>query len=283
MRNVTRLVLAGWLFALAPALVAAAHQQAPDVEREVFYLLNREREAEGIAPVEWDDRLAEAARGHAEVMAAHHAIAHDFRGEPDLKRRVIAGGLRFDRLAENVALAATPAEIHDSLMQSPPHRANILNPGYNAAGVGAIRVGDELFVVEDFAHRLVTYTSDQAEDAVAAAVRKARGSGDLTRLSEPVLREQACAMAEHDSLTTPEVTAKLPRARFILRFTAPDPDRLPASLVAEAANPARSQFAVGGCFARSATYPEGTYWFVVAFVEKSAPPPPPPKGSPPGL
>ncbi len=88
-------------------------------------------------------------------------------------------------------------------------------------------------------------------------------------------------MAEHDSLTTPDLTAKLPRARFIVRFTAPEPQRLPTSLVAESGNPARTEFAVGGCFARSATYPEGTYWFVVAFLEKRSPPPA--KGSLPRL
>ncbi len=244
---------------------AAAEMQADPVdERAVFHLLNDDRQAAGVAPVEWDDRLAEAARRHAFELAKHHALSHQFPGEPDLKQRIIATGLRFDKLAENVAFADTPEEINDSFLNSPPHRVNMLNPDYNAVGIGAVRMGQELFVVQDFAHRTVAYSETQAEDRVAAALQKARGGPALVRVEVPFLHDEACSMAERDQLTTPDLNAKLPKARYFVRFTAPEPQQIPDTLVQAGENPARTHFAVGACFAKSSTYPEGIYWVVVA-------------------
>jgi uncharacterized protein YkwD len=60
-----------------------------------------------------------------------------------------AGRGPFDRLrtakinylaaGENLAFAPTVVVAHDGLMDSPGHRANILNPAYGRAGIGALR------------------------------------------------------------------------------------------------------------------------------------------------
>ena len=70
--------------------------------------------------------------------------------------RVQDAGLPFDKLAENLAEAATPEDAHETLMASPGHRRNVLNPELRRVGIGMIPAqlctGDNLWiVVVDFA------------------------------------------------------------------------------------------------------------------------------------
>ena len=53
-------------------------------------------------------------------------------GDTELVQKV---RLRFDAVAENVADAESPDETHQALMNSPPHRENILNPQYRLTGI----------------------------------------------------------------------------------------------------------------------------------------------------
>ena len=50
--------------------------------------------------------------------------------------RMRAGGAAFRAAGENLALAPTVQIAHDGLMNSPGHRANILNPRYRRIGIG---------------------------------------------------------------------------------------------------------------------------------------------------
>ena len=50
--------------------------------------------------------------------------------------RMRDGGVRFGAAGENLALAPTVQVAHDGLMNSPGHRANILNPRYRRVGIG---------------------------------------------------------------------------------------------------------------------------------------------------
>jgi hypothetical protein len=44
-----------------------------------------------------------------------------------------------------------------------------------------------------------------------------------------------------------------------------EPDQLPGEAQKAVADPRLRSFAVGACFARSASYPNGAYWIAVAF------------------
>ena len=58
--------------------------------------------------------------------------------------------MHFDVSGENVAVNTTAAGAHKGLMGSPPHRANILYPRYNAIGIGVLRAGQQIWVTQDF-------------------------------------------------------------------------------------------------------------------------------------
>jgi uncharacterized protein YkwD len=118
-------------------------------EQELFASVNQARRALGLAPLRWDDRLAAAARRHAQVMAQRGSAQHGFSGEPCLTTRVKQAGARFSWLSENVTQGPTPRFIHSQLMNSPPHRANILDWEMDSIGVGVVEHGGQLFAVED--------------------------------------------------------------------------------------------------------------------------------------
>ncbi len=118
-------------------------------ERELFASVNQARREWGLAPLRWDDRLAAAARRHAEAMAERGSAQHGFEGEPSLSMRVKQAGARFSWLSENVTQGPTPNFIHSQFMNSPPHRANILDRGMDSIGVGVVEQRGRLFAVED--------------------------------------------------------------------------------------------------------------------------------------
>ncbi len=120
------------------------------MERELFASVNQARQSAGLAPLRWDESLATAARRHAELMAEHGSIQHEFQGEPSLAARVKQTGARFRWLSENVFEGPSAEFIHTQFMKSPPHRANILDRDMDSIGVGVVERDRQWFAVEDF-------------------------------------------------------------------------------------------------------------------------------------
>jgi len=120
------------------------------MERELFASVNQARQSAGLAPLRWDESLAAAARRHAELMAEHESIQHEFQGEPSLAARVKQAGARFRWLSENVFQGPSTEFIHTGFMRSPPHRANILDRDMDSIGVGVVERDRQFFAVEDF-------------------------------------------------------------------------------------------------------------------------------------
>ena len=127
-----------------------AQQNSSSGERGLFDAANRERRAQSLPSLKWDDALASAARKHAEQMAQQGSIAHQFSGEPSLPARATQAGARFVWLAENVDQSASAGSIHERLMKSPLHRANIVDRDMDSVGIGITIRNGQWFAVEDF-------------------------------------------------------------------------------------------------------------------------------------
>lgn len=140
-------------FAVAAVAPTAAHACAGDganpnhvsmetIDSATVCLLNRERRSRGIRKLRVNKRLNRAARGHAHNMVERGFFAHgDFVG-----RIRAAGYLKRARgylVAENIAWGslhyATPSNIVSRWMNSPGHRANILNGRLREIGIGVSR------------------------------------------------------------------------------------------------------------------------------------------------
>jgi uncharacterized protein YkwD len=108
----------------------------PDLEAGMLVLLNDERRAHGLRPLQADPEAAEVARAHARDMFARGYFSHITPEGEDPFDRMRRSRLRFLAAGENLALARTLPMAHQGLMNSPGHRANILRASFGRVGIG---------------------------------------------------------------------------------------------------------------------------------------------------
>ena len=257
------------------ATLKPAAAKSPDIpfnsselqtEQELLELANESRQQAGAPPLALDEGLSQAARIHAQAMLTARQLSHQFDGEPSLPHRLAATtSLKLDQEGENVALDYDAEHGHQHLMLSPPHRANLLNPAYNVVGLGVVRSGDRLYIVQDFGHALPNYSASEVKERIAATVNQTRRQvrqAELPRHDLAVADEAACSMAQADKLGTLPVQ-QLAQRFTVLTYSSVHPDTLPpeASHAIDSGN--LKSFSVGACYARTNTYPTGVYWVVV--------------------
>jgi uncharacterized protein YkwD len=113
----------------------------PDLEVRMLDLVNQERVAAGLKPLAPDPELTEVARRHSADMFARGYFAHDTPEGRDPFERMREAKIRFETAGENLALAPTVQVAHRGLMNSPGHRANILNAQFGRVGIGIMDGG----------------------------------------------------------------------------------------------------------------------------------------------
>jgi hypothetical protein len=259
------LVVVAMVLALA-CLFPAQSAAAGSPEKQLLELVNQERAAAQLQPLQWDAGLAHAAQAHALAMAAAHELSHQLRNEASLPTRLTsASSLRMDAEGENVAMDVTVESAHQHLMHSPPHRANILDGHFNYAGFAAVWDKGQLWVVEDFAHAGRDYSTEAAEDLVAKTIDTSRAKSRLQPLQHVKLdwlHDVACGMAQADGLRT-GATTNLSHKYNVITYTQTDPAVLPASNLP--GRPDIHDVSVAVCSARTKTYSSGVYWVIALF------------------
>lgn len=105
---------------------------------EIFELLNAARVQNGLPSLEWDQDLAEVGAGHAFEMYLDGYFAHVSPITGDVGDRLVAAGISYRVAGENLALAVSTTEVHEGLMDSPGHRANILGESYTRVGIAVV-------------------------------------------------------------------------------------------------------------------------------------------------
>jgi uncharacterized protein YkwD len=134
--------------------VADSAARADDSSTAMYSGVNRLREACGA--IGDDPRLTAAAQRHADDMLRNGLNGHvGSDGSSPQVRITDAGYTRASYSGEIVfwgtGSAATPNVALDMWMQSPPHRAIILNCAYTAVGFATARDGNKMTAVGDFA------------------------------------------------------------------------------------------------------------------------------------
>lgn len=119
-------------------------------EEGMLEMVNRERTSRGLQPLTMDPELQEVARAHARDMFARGYFAHETPEGIDPFQRMDAAGITYRTAGENLALAPTLEIAHEGLMNSPGHRANILNGDFGRVGIGVLDGGvyGKMFVQE---------------------------------------------------------------------------------------------------------------------------------------
>ncbi|MEO3856069.1 CAP domain-containing protein [Acrocarpospora sp. B8E8] len=110
------------------------------LEDEAVRLTNAARQREGCRALRTEERLRTAARAHSADMAARRYFSHDSLDGRSPWDRIRATGYAYPA-AENIARGQrTPREVVDAWLDSPGHRANIMNCDLKAIGIG-VRLG----------------------------------------------------------------------------------------------------------------------------------------------
>jgi uncharacterized protein YkwD len=239
----------------------------PAAEHLLLDLANLARAQAGSPPLTLDAGMSRAARAHAAAMFAARRLSHQFDGEPSLPERLAAAThVQLDHEGENVALDFDATQAAQHLMLSPPHRANLLNPAYNVVGMGVVRSGDRLYIVQDFGHALPNYSAAEVKDRIAATLAQARRQAsqpDLTRRDLLIADDAACSMAKAGKLGTSSVH-QLAQRYTVFAYTSLHPETLPASAGHVLTSHNLHSFSVGTCYTRTETYPTGVYWVVLS-------------------
>ena len=137
---------------------------------------NQVRKENGVRPVAKLNYLNEAANGHSSEMARLKYFSHTSPtvGHERPKFRIEQAGGWDMSIAENIYRSAGVPEaevaqdVVDAFLNSPIHRANLLNPKFNSMGIGVTRVGqDEWAVTQLFSLQTVALDSYQANPADA--------------------------------------------------------------------------------------------------------------------
>ncbi|WP_369394966.1 sigma-70 family RNA polymerase sigma factor [Streptomyces sp. CG1] len=133
-------------------------QTQPDpanVADQVVALVNKERSAAGCGPLTENPQLQKAAQGHSDDMAARHFFDHTNPDGMDPGQRITAAGYQWSTYGENIAQGQqTAAAVMNSWMNSPGHRANILNCSFKDIGVGVHKGDGGPWWTQDFGAKM---------------------------------------------------------------------------------------------------------------------------------
>ncbi|MEO9684738.1 MAG: CAP domain-containing protein [Tateyamaria sp.] len=140
---------------------------ASTFERMMLDLINNERASSGLDPLTLEKRLNDASEDHSVWMDETNIFSHTGIGGSDPGDRIRDADFELSgnwTWGENIAfqsergapgIADDVADLHEALMNSPGHRANILNPDFDLIGIG-IEEGngrgyDAVYVTQNFA------------------------------------------------------------------------------------------------------------------------------------
>lgn len=108
-----------------------------------------------VAPVTWNDKLEDAATGHAKDMARKNYFNHDSKDGRNMEDRIVAAGYTFKgfksfAVGENIAEGQQSiAEVMEGWYKSDGHCKNLMNPDFKEVGVAMYKN----YWVQDFGGR----------------------------------------------------------------------------------------------------------------------------------
>jgi uncharacterized protein YkwD len=253
----------GWLPGKGDVAVPANLPFDTSAEGQFFTLVNQERAKHGVPPLQLNPQLTQAARGHTVQVAQFRTLSHQLPGEPTLAQRYVSLKIPTMLEGENVALGDSVRSAHRHLMDDPPHRDAILNPKFNAVGVGAVWNGSVLFVTQDFARVAQISSNEDAAQLVQQSFAGYAAQHGVTLPAptpSPDLQQMVCNMAEKGA---PDLQAliRLPGARSVMAWSTPDPARLNAGAAQTAAQ--GSGYSLATCSKLNPSGPSVLYWIAM--------------------
>jgi uncharacterized protein YkwD len=114
-------------------------------------LVNAERKKYGLKVLVADEKMRGVALVHCTDMFTRGYFSHDTPEGVDPFMRMKKYGISFFHAGENLAHSPDLISAHKGLMESPGHRANILNPKFGRVGISILDGGaNGLMLVQEF-------------------------------------------------------------------------------------------------------------------------------------
>lgn len=166
--------------------VSAPHLDEQALARSIHTYVNRTRTERGLPSLRWNTALARIARDHSAAMASQNFFGHVNQQGQDPTARARQAGFEcmkqegdrvYTGVAENLYMTTQYSRWRDTVgpdgertrtydwksidqiaretvdgwMNSPGHRANLLNPIYDSQGIGvAVAADRDIFITENF-------------------------------------------------------------------------------------------------------------------------------------
>jgi uncharacterized protein YkwD len=192
-----------WCFEDAPSSITVDMSiddrpvvDAAEAEQRMLALVNRDRTAAGLAPLVWDDRVAEVSRAHSREMQQTGIVAHVSPTTGTAADRVKLANIKTPAVLENVARAYGVGEAHAGLMNSPGHRANVLSGVATHIGIGVV-LGEEVAGRRElFVTQVFTRVPPRVDPAAAVALVRAKIEAVDEIDGDPQLEQTAQRAAE---------------------------------------------------------------------------------------
>jgi uncharacterized protein YkwD len=153
------------------ARVRTAAVSTSSIERQVFALINFERQKNGLSRLTWNERAAQAARVHCKDMANKGFFGHRGSDGSVVNDRARKQGLAWNAIGENIVFFRGYSNAADfaveSWMDSKAHKKNILNKNWAESGIGAYVKPDgtyfftQVFVLPAVRQQLITRSSSK--------------------------------------------------------------------------------------------------------------------------
>lgn len=107
-----------------------------DLESAMLVMINDERKKHHLRPLAADSAMRNVARAHSEDMFRRGYFSHNTPEGLDPFERMQRANISFRVAGENLAISPDLDKAFKGLMNSPEHRANILNSEFGRVGIG---------------------------------------------------------------------------------------------------------------------------------------------------
>lgn len=150
------------------------------VRRALLDLINDARREAGVSEVRAHQGLRDVALAHSRDMVEHDFIGHTSPSTGTAADRTRAAHLRTGLVLENIGRGYGADEIHRGLLESPGHRANLVNADVTHIGIGVVAQPEgprSAFVVTQvFTRMLREVDVSEAPAQVAELINRSRSA-----------------------------------------------------------------------------------------------------------
>jgi uncharacterized protein YkwD len=243
------------------------------IEKEILKWINSERKKRSLPEVQLNPKLSSLARDHSQdmiQMELEDKLSHISSDGRTYTERLIQAGFYFSANGENVAYSETfyPEYIHNSLMESPQHRENILNPEFDQVGIGVVYNNDDgYYVTQDFIRSVQLLSEEEIQSYLLRRINGERSKKDLPLLElEKGLNDLASEFSIQKA--SGEKNPKIPQTLFSVRIASIVSSSLQDAVpkLEDIENSEHDRGGIGAAFSRDTEYPGGAYFITLLLL-----------------